>query len=296
MSDAAAIAEALASAGRSTRIVDRRDCSGGCMHRVTEVTLDDGPPVIAKLDEPSCAGIFEEEAAGLRALAATATVLVPDPIAVGTFAGRAVLIMTALEPAPPGTDAWHAFGHALADLHAADAGPRYGFETDNHLGRTRQPNAWTDDWVEFNRAHRLGFQRRLASERGLLKHDEESRLRHLEERLDELIPRHPHPALLHGDLWSGNALPTRDDRGSPRIAVIDPACSIGDGWADIAMMGLFGGFSPECFEAYAERASDREGVEQRVAVYQLYHLLNHVNLFGRGYAGQAMSVVGALGS
>ena len=87
-----------------------------------------------------------------------------------------------------------------------------------------------------------------------------------------------------------------DENGTERIAVIDPACSYGDGWADIAMMRLFGGFPARCFDAYAAEAEDREGIEPRLAVYQLYHVLNHVNLFGRGYAGQAMALTASLGA
>jgi fructosamine-3-kinase len=115
-------------------------------------------------------------------------------------------------------------------------------------------------------------------------------------RLETLIPQRPKPALLHGDLWSGNALTAVDEAGAQRIAVIDPACSYGDGWADIAMMKLFGGFPSHCLDAYAAEADDRDGLEARLAVYQLYHVLNHVNLFGRSYAGQAMALVAALGA
>ena len=106
-------------------------------------------------------------------------------------------------------------------------------------------------------------------------------------------PRTPAPALLHGDLWAGNALAVVDPEG-PRIAVIDPACSIGDGWWDVGMMQLFGGFPDACLRAYADAVDDHDRVESRTAVARLYHLLNHVNLFGRGYAAQALAVAGAL--
>ena len=110
------------------------------------------------------------------------------------------------------------------------------------------------------------------------------------ERLDSLLPRRPRSALLHGDLWSGNALGTADRTGTARVAVIDPACSHGDGWADIAMMKLFGGFPEECFDAYTDCVGKPHQLESRLAVYQLYHVLNHVNLFGRGYVAQAMGL------
>jgi len=109
-----------------------------------------------------------------------------------------------------------------------------------------------------------------------------------------MIPDRPKPAWLHGDLWSGNALPTTDADGSSRIAVIDPAAYIGDGWADIAMMRLFGGFPAACFHAYEQCVDDDDRIEKRIAVYQLYHVLNHLNLFGRGYAGQALAIADRL--
>jgi fructosamine-3-kinase len=290
----APIKHALAAAGLSTDVRSTSAMSGGCIHHVVKATLGDGMEVVAKLNAPDELAIFEEEAAGLRALADTQTVLVPRPLAVGVYASHAVLLMSHVRHGSATAEAWRSFGEELAALHAVDVGRRYGFEIDNHLGSTYQPNAWSHDWVDFNARYRLGYQIELAQEHERLSAGEVRRIETLIERLGDILPRRPKPALLHGDLWSGNALPSIDD-GRSRIAVIDPACSIGDGWADIAMMRLFGGFAPECFEAYAGVNRDHESVAPRIAVYQLYHLLNHVNLFGRGYAGQAMNVVGQLG-
>ncbi|MHC4102897.1 MAG: fructosamine kinase family protein, partial [Planctomycetota bacterium] len=183
-------------------------------------------------------------------------------------------------------------------LHGADPGDvtGYGFNGDNHLGTTPQPNRWHDDWIRFNADCRLGHQLTLAARNNLLSGSEARRVERVIDRLETLIPRRPKPALLHGDLWSGNALGAVEESGEQRIAVIDPACSYGDGWADIAMMRLFGGFPSRCLEAYAAETDDREGVEPRITVYQLYHVLNHVNLFGRGYAGQAMTLAASLGA
>jgi fructosamine-3-kinase len=264
---------------------------------VLEVTVAGGRRFVAKLNDARQVGLFEEEAAGLEALSRTQTVLVPEPLAALAEGSASVLLMTAITPGRAGGDTWRRFGRELAALHAVEApsGNRYGFDMDNHCGMTPQPNPWCDDWVTFNAEHRIGHQLRLAAGRGLLNKNEARRLEQLIDRLDRVIPRRPKPALLHGDLWSGNALPAEDE-GAERIAVIDPACSYGDGWADIAMMKLFGGFSSACFEAYAAETHDRDGVDDRIAVYQLYHVLNHVNLFGRGYAGQAMSLVSSLGA
>ena len=297
MSQKKAIAAALEDAGLHSPVSSSRDLSGGCIHQVTEVTLEDGRSFVAKINSADQLALFEEEAAGLEALEATKTVIVAAPLAVGAYAGHAVLLMTALQPGPAVDDAWRAFGRQLAALHAADAGSegRYGFHTDNHLGSTFQPNTFCDDWVEFNAVHRLGFQVDLAQRHDRLHDDEVGRIRGVIDRLDHYIPRQPRPSLLHGDLWSGNALPTTDETGAPCIGVIDPACYIGDGFCDLAMMRLFGGFPPSCFQTYSEAADDHDRIEQRIAVYQLYHLLNHVNIFGRGYAGQAMTVAAQLG-
>jgi fructosamine-3-kinase len=285
---------ALKVAGLDAAITGTRDLSGGCIHQVMQVTLADGAAVVAKIARGEQASLFEEEAAGLAALAQTSTVIVPRPLSRVTEGGAAVLLMEMIPHGPSSDTGWRRLGEELAALHAADAGDRYGFDMDNHLGTTHQPNDWCESWVEFNREYRLGHQVRLAEGRGLLRGAEASRIRTVMEKLDDMIPDRPKPALLHGDLWSGNALPTVDKEGEPRVAVIDPATYIGDGWADIAMMRLFGGFSASCFEAYAANVDDHERIDTRIAVYQLYHVLNHVNIFGRGYAAQAMALAGRL--
>jgi len=114
-------------------------------------------------------------------------------------------------------------------------------------------------------------------------------LRRVIERMGDFLPRKPRPALLHGDLWSGNALAARTKDGV-RIGVIDPAVYVGDAWADIAMMRMFGGFPPSCLDSYHAATNDTDGVEERVLVYQLYHMLNHLNLFGGGYKGSALGI------
>lgn len=294
------ILAALEHAGLGAGIRSRRPLSGGCIHRVTEVTLDDGRAFVAKTGAAADLEVFREEVAGLEALAATDTVLTPRPLAVAVTGDAAALLMTAVPVGPASEASWRRLGEDLAALHRApietdrygETRGSYGFAIDNHLGRTHQPNGWMTDWVEFNAVRRLGHQVRLARDAHKIDAHEAARLDCVIDRLGRLIPRRPRPALLHGDLWSGNALPA----AGGRIALIDPAPSIGDGWADIAMMRLFGGFAPACFEAYAAANTDQDQLDSRCAVYQLYHVLNHLNLFGRGYAGQAMGLVERLGA
>ena len=278
---------ALNEAGFSAGIDAREALSGGCIFRAQRITLTDGTSLVAKFGDAGARAQFEEEAAGLRALAETDTVIVPRALAVASGSDETVLLMTHIESSRASGRAWTRLGEDLARLHATDAGDRYGFDIDNHLGATPQKNKWSDDWARFNAVNRFGFQVQLARSRGVIGSREARDIERFIDRLPDLIPARPKPALLHGDLWSGNALPTLGER----IAVIDPAPYVGDGWADIAMMRLFGGFPESCFDAYAAHVADAADADTRIAVYQAYHLLNHVNIFGRGYLGQTMAVI-----
>lgn len=295
MNELSAIVAALRAANLPPNVKSMTDLSGGCIHRVLEVRLDDGQRLVAKVNRATLLNLFEEEAHGLAALEATGTVVVPRPLSVVAHEDLAVLVMTAIDSgAGNQRGAWAEFGRDLAALHAAElpsrlAGQGYGFDIDNHLGSTFQPNRWHDDWVEFNAVNRLGFQLETAAGGDLLDAAEVELITRVIDELEQLIPRDPQPSLLHGDLWSGNALPAmRGDQAT--MAVIDPACSVGDGWADIAMMKLFGGFDRACFDEYESIRGRPDDLESRLMVYQLYHVLNHLNIFGRGYASQAVAI------
>jgi protein-ribulosamine 3-kinase len=291
-----AVLVALRAAHVSQTIASARELSGGCIHRVIELILDDGRTVVAKINRASMLELFQEEAHDLAALAETGTVIVPQALATVGHQDHAVLLMTGIAPQRATEAAWRNFGRDLAALHAKPIGERYGWHRDSHLGSSPQPNSWQDDWVEFNAINRLGFQLEMARQNNLLEPAEAIAVEHVIARLETFIPRRPKPSLLHGDLWSGNALPTTTTCGSETratVAVIDPACSIGDGLADIAMMQLFGGFPAVCFLEYEEAAELRladEAHRAAISVYQLYHLLNHLNLFGRTYAPRALAV------
>ena len=294
VSDQECITLALQAAGIDHAMISRSDLSGGCIHRVSLIELDGGGKLVAKANKLEFEGTLREEVSSLLALGATGAVLVPVPLGVFVVGDMVVMLMNNLESTPAGEEVWGRLGEDLARMHRNEAGERYGYETDNHLGATLQPNCWEEDWVEFNARHRLGHQLKMARGRGRLVDPEADKVQAVIDRLEQLIPRHPQPSLLHGDLWSGNALATRDDKGQSRIAIIDPATYIGDGWADIAMMKLFGGFPESCFQAYTNIMEDQAQLETRIVVYQLYHVINHVNLFGRGYVGQAMALADQL--
>ncbi|MEM6646337.1 MAG: fructosamine kinase family protein [Bacteroidota bacterium] len=180
-------------------------------------------------------------------------------------------------------------GEGLAELHrysAAEA-TRYGFAADNFIGATPQRNTSTGAWPAFFRDYRLMPQVALARQNGYWQTCWTPWLEQVYRRLDDLLPSHPPPSLLHGDLWSGNVLYRAD--GSP--VLIDPAVYHGDREADLAMTRLFGGFGRAFYEAYEATWPPDGGAEERVGLYNLYHLLNHLNLFGSGYAGSVEGVL-----
>lgn len=224
--------------------------------------------------------MFEAEAAGLAELEAAGAVRVPRVIGHGTAAGQAWLVLEALPLGSRGDAA--ELGRRLAQQHRVTAA-QFGWHRDNWIGSTSQANAWMDDWIAFWRERRLGFQLRLAERNGFggaLQRDGAMLL----DRLDGLfVGYRPLPSLLHGDLWGGNHGYLED--GMP--AIFDPAVYFGDRECDLAMTELFGGFAPALQSAYREAWPLDPGYATRRTLYNLYHVLNHANMFGGGYAGQA---------
>jgi fructosamine-3-kinase len=231
--------------------------------------------------------LFEAEAAGLAELAAANAVRVPRVICLGVAAGQAYLVLEHLALQSRGDAA--SLGRQLAQQHRVSA-ERFGGARDNWIGATPQPNAWTDDWIDFWRARRLGFQLKLAAQNGYggpLQRDGEV----LMARLDEFFgARRPAPSLLHGDLWGGNHGFLAD--GEP--VIFDPAVYFGDRECDLAMSELFGGFAPAFHAAYREAWPLDSGYATRRTLYNLYHVLNHANMFGSGYAAQAHRMIAQL--
>lgn len=229
---------------------------------------------------------FDAEAQALAAIAATRTLRAPRPLAHGVSAGQGYLLLEWIDLADDGD--WHAAGERLAALHAVEASD-YGWPRDNAIGASPQRNAPCAGWAEFWRERRLRPQFALARAKGL------SELAVLEQRAcaasDALLTGHaPAASLLHGDLWRGNL--AFDRHGAP--VVFDPASYHGDAETDLAMTRLFGGFPATFFAAYSGARPPRAGVEPRQRLYQLYHVLNHANLFGGGYVAQARALIEAL--
>jgi fructosamine-3-kinase len=232
---------------------------------------------------------LDAEAAGLARLAQAGAIRVPRLIRQGATESEAFLEIEWLDLRTPDGASNARMGRALAQLHAT-IGAAYGLARDNAIGATPQPNAVADDWVVFWRERRLGFQLDLAERNGY-----KGRLQDRGRRLLDAVPAffanyRPQPSLLHGDLWAGNRAMLPD--GSP--VVYDPAVYYGDREADIAMTHLFGGFGPRFYAAYDEAWPPDDGRAARRDLYNLYHVLNHLNLFGGGYRAQAESLIDRL--
>ncbi|HSR70269.1 MAG TPA: fructosamine kinase family protein [Acidobacteriota bacterium] len=287
-----AVEDAIAQAtGKRSAIRESAGVGGGCINAARRIELEDGREFFLKSNADPLPGMFEREAEGLEALAEAAGELrVPEVIAVGGGRRGAAhfIVMEHIPTGHPAGDFFRRLGRGFALLHQESGAERFGFEHDNYIGSTPQPNGWMEDWVDFYRRRRLGFQLELACQKG---HADDQMMqlgRRLLDRLDEYIaqPDEP-PCLLHGDLWSGNYL--CDDRGRP--VLIDPAVYYGRGEADLAMTRLFGGFDSEFYAAYHEVRPRRDGHQARSDLYQLYHLLNHLNLFGRSYLSGCLRIL-----
>ena len=260
---------------------------GGCIHEARMLNTDAGR-FFMKSNAGPLDAIFSAEAAGLDALSRAGTSLViPRVIAHEDPALRTPgwIVLEYIEPGTRRADFDEALGRGLAELHAHTANA-FGFCRDTFCGATRQPNPWTAGWIDFYREHRLGLQLRLGTELGLYQKQDRLLFERLLFRLDTLLDGDEPPALLHGDLWSGNLLVT--DRGTP--ALIDPASYFGHREAELGLMTLFGGFSSRVFAAYDELHPLASDWRDRNPLYALYHVMNHATLFGGLYVGQAVAL------
>jgi fructosamine-3-kinase len=289
MIEDASLRECLESAlGRSLVSFERRPLAGGCINQAFELRAG-GERWFVKGNAHPLPDQFRAEAEGLRALRESGTSLrIPDVVAFrdhDAAGGDAFLVLEFLDPGSRVRDFDEALGRGLAELHEASSERGFGFDLDGYCGATPQPNGWMDEWAEFYTERRIGHQIRLARESGLPATDV-GVLESLLARLPALVDDDEPPALIHGDLWSGNL--HVGPQGEP--ALIDPAAYYGHREAELGMMALFGGFPSRVWEAYQEVRSLRPGWRQRLDLYTLYHVLNHFHLFGGGYGAQAMEI------
>lgn len=261
---------------------------GGCSNISYRFTTNRGP-VFVKVAAAQALDQFEAEVAGLEALRAANALRVPKVLAVVEHDGQALLVLEWLElkPTTPASD--RALGEGLARQHRVHK-PLFGFKRHNHIGATPQVNFWSRNWIHFFREHRLEAQLQLAARRGVSDRFLE-RATLLLAMLDHFFTTYsPMASLLHGDLWSGNY--AADETGRP--VVFDPAAYYGDRECDLAMTRLFGGFGREFYAAYEGVWPLDTGWRERTELYNLYHVLNHFNLFGGGYLAQAEIMIDRL--
>lgn len=260
----------------------RRSVSGGCINQGYAVS-DGDRTYFVKLNSASQVAMFEAEALGLKQMLATATIRVPNPICWGT-ADQAYIVLEWLELGRGDTSSWQEMGRLLAAMHSHTSTQGFGWDIHNTIGSTPQMNTWMADWAEFYAKQRLGYQFQLAKRQGG-KFPQQERLLNAIPQL--LLNYQPQPSLVHGDLWGGNAAFTAS--GEP--AIFDPATYYGDREVDVAMTELFGGFPTAFYRGYNEVFPLDSGYERRKTLYNLYHILNHFNLFGGSYESQANRMI-----
>jgi len=262
-----------------------RQVSGGDINK-TYVLRDGLKAYFIKINDARLLSMFEAEWQGLNEIASTQTIRVPLPLSCGLVQGYSYLLMEHLnlKSSSPATE--RLLGEQLAQLHRIEQ-PYFGWFLDNTIGSTPQLNKKNDSWAAFWQSRRLEFQLDLAKDNGF-SGSIQSKGQLLLDKLDNYFEDyHPQPSLVHGDLWGGNA--SVDESGIP--VIYDPACYYADREVDIAMTELFGGFGSDFYAAYNDIYALDSGYQTRKTLYNLYHILNHLNLFGSGYLGQTENML-----
>lgn len=273
------------------RVLSAEPVAGGCIANASRLDAERGR-FFLKWAEGEAGASFSAEAAGLAALrAADSPLRIPEVVACRDADREpGVLLLEWIEPGRPDLGFARRLGEGLAALHAGErADGRFGFERATVIGRLPQSNRWHSSWPDFFRAERLEPQIAMARARGVWRPDWDRLAERVFDRLGAWLPGRPVSVPCHGDLWNGNAM--ADAEGRP--VLFDPAFYYGHAATDLAMMRLFGGFDAETFAAY--HAIHPKSTREAEAVYQLYHLLAHLNLFGTGYAGQVEATLRRLG-
>ncbi|MCW9013472.1 MAG: fructosamine kinase family protein [Gammaproteobacteria bacterium] len=272
-----------AATGETFQIKNQQAAGGGCINQTTKVS-DGKVSYFVKTNSIEHGDMFAAEAEALQEMAQTHTIKVPQPVCYGDDGASCFLVLEFLNL--HGTPNMSLLGEQFAAMHRISH-DRFGWHRNNTIGSTPQINDWHSDWIEFWREHRLAYQLRLARQNGY-----GGELQSLGEKL--LADMHlffegysPQPSMLHGDLWGGNAAGLAD--GTP--VIYDPAFYYGDREADLAMTHLFGGFGQAFYAAYGEAWPLDAGYPVRKTFYNLYHIINHLNIFGGGYHGQALSML-----
>lgn len=264
-------------------IVNRNSVGGGCINQAYQL-IGKEKSYFVKLNSANLVEMFSAEALALQQMYDTNTIRVPKPICWGVAENYSYIVMEWLNLGRGDNQAWREMGKNLALLHQVNQENRFGWQINNTIGSTPQINDWGSNWADFFAEQRIGYQLRLANRKGGNFENPSSIIETIRAKLKS---RNPQPSLVHGDLWSGNASCTTD--GIP--VIIDPAAYYGDREVDIAMSELFGRFPLSFYEGYNQQWALDNGYEERKIIYNLYHILNHFNLFGSGYSSQAKGMI-----
>lgn len=277
--------------GGGVTVARSRRISGGDINEAYGLTLTDGTTVFVKANTKKNAPLFAAEAAGLAAIACTGEIGTPQVLGCGVEGDKVFLLLSFVVGGKQASDYWETFAHQLAAMHRANTaeftpGGVYGFCGDNFIGARPQANTAHESWISFFRDCRLEPQFRSAE--SYFDRGDRKKTGRLLDRLGDFLVEPERPSLLHGDLWSGNFLTGNDGRAW----LIDPASYVGHAEADIAMTELFGGFSRTFYDAYKETGLLQPGYGRRRNLYNLYHLLNHLNMFGGSYLFSVKRIIG----
>ena len=288
------VKDAVASVlGGGQRITEITGVSGGDINRAYRLTASDGTRLFMKCNAKANLPFFLAETEGLEAIASAGAIRTPAVLGTGTDERYgAFLLLEWIEAAPRKQDYWESFGRRLAALHAWDTSSLigngiFGFPHDNFIGAGDQINTPRESWIEFFRDCRLAPM--LARADGYLDASDKKNAEQLLDHLDKYLEEPTQPSLLHGDLWCGNFTTGSDGE----VWLIDPAAYVGHCEADLAMTELFGGYPAAFYDAYKETRPLQPGYERRRDIYNLYHLLNHLNLFGDSYLDAVRQILRA---
>lgn len=270
-----------------TEITKTKSVSGGDINEAAHISTESGEYFV-KWNAKAPAKMFEVEAQGLKLLASAKALRVPKVIAhqAATKDTPAFLLLEWLKTGRSKKATAIQLGEGLAKLHQQKA-QEYGLDHANFIGSLHQPNDQTQSWPEFYGEQRIRAQMKIAVKQDKLSTELIKLMERLILKLPDLLPEKPSPALLHGDLWSGNVMTLSG--GEP--AIIDPAVYYGHREVELAFTELFGGFKPEFYDAYRTSYPLDDHYGQRKALYQLYPLMTHMNLFGGGYMARVETVV-----
>jgi len=258
---------------------------GGCINETYQIK-DKNKCYFVKLNNENTIDMLAAEADALREIAATKTIRVPSPICLGVINRKAYLVLEYIPFSKRKFIPQTQLGKHLAKLHAIPQ-QKFGWHRNNHIGSNTQLNPHNEDWPEFFRKYRIGFQLKLAKANGF----QINRTKFIFKKIDDFFSDYkPKPALLHGDLWNGNF--AFDETGTP--FVFDPATYYGDREAEFGLTEMFGGFRSDFWKGYEEVLPLDQGFPKRQLLYQLYHTLNHLNLFGSSYADSAKKLINKL--